>query len=180
MVWYRRMLSARGVWPLSLGESTVFINSQVNMLLWPKAAAHFPPEQGAWVAWGNHEPSMWNVGSSPRTYFCSILCVVFCTVCSHEDYDCLSVPKFCPLGGPLSNFFSFASLCLLTSRSSSPPSSPVSLKYVFFWLSLFQSPCFAFHLLPWLVHKDKTIVMENLGWEVKWEHIYSLFEAWTE
>lgn len=142
-------------WPLGLRESTLFINSQVNMLLWPKAATHFHLSKEPGLPGATMSPAC-EMGSSQWKYsFCGIWCL-FLSVCSHEDFDYISPPKFCPLG-VLSLWLTFllCSLRLLLSRSSSL--CLVSSLCMHFFSPFFQSPRLAFHLLPCLVFLWKTL-----------------------
>lgn len=159
-------------------ESTLFINSQVNMLLWPKAAAHFHMDKESGLPVAKTSPAC-EIGSSPWKYciifffFCSVLCL-FLSVYRHEDFDCLSTS---PLG----------------SFSPCPTFSPPLFTYVvvFFFLpsalSLFlpvnicltQTLSFSFDVLVLLftycfVWSTRRRLFLWKSWKAQREHINNL------
>lgn len=164
------------LWPLGLWESALFINSRVNMLLWPKAAAHFHLSKEPGLPGATMSPAC-EMGFSPWKYcLCSILCLLF-SVCSHENVDCLSIPKFCPLSVPLlCPTFSpslFVSVALSLSLSASPLPSASLAQTVF--------RCFNLLVLVFIYGLARStriglLLWKTLAVKVKWDHIYSLIE----
>lgn len=104
-----------------------------------------PPEQGVWAAWGNSGHIMWNGIQSMKILFLWCFAVGL-SVCSHEDFDCLSVPKFCPLGIlSLCPTFLLLSLSLFLSLSSYPLPRSGCVFAISGCLPLLRSPCVALH-----------------------------------
>lgn len=139
-----------------------------------------PPEQGVWAAWGNSGHIMWNGIQSMKILFLWCFAVGL-SVCSHEDSDCLSVPKFCPLGIlSLCPTFLLLSLSLFLSLSSYPLPRSGCVFAISGCLPLLRSPCVALHFfLLCLVHTEQPLVIENLGWKVEWKHTESLARSWV-
>lgn len=127
-----------------------------------------PPEQGVWAAWGNSGHIMWNGIQSMKILFLWCFAVGL-SVCSHEDFDCLSVPKFCPLGIlSLCPTFLLLSLSLFLSLSSYPLPRSGCVFAISGCLPLLRSPCVALHFFFCFVWSIRSSLLLLKIWAEKW------------
>lgn len=126
-----------------------------------------PPEQGFWAAWGNSEHIMWNGIQSMKILFLWCFAVVL-SVCSHEDFACLSVPKFCPLGIlSMCPTFLPLSLSLFLSLSSYPRPRSGCVFAISDCLPLLRSSCVALHFFCFVWSIRSSLSLLKL-WAEKW------------